>query len=971
MQGIDARPARIGPTGVLLGYAVFVAVWAASANWVTALSIGNEAVLPGIGIAKGLVFVLVTASVLFALYRMRRPGHSEARPGGRLGARHLFLALFVLAALVPLLDIGVAARQAGHLESEAKGALAKVADMKVREIETWLSAQDPVGRLAARVRASDTIPLSLALPRVRSSAEAILFRESGMQTELLARWPSGDGRSRVPFLVPGPRSGLADAFIGVDPRGVRVIAAEREIPGTDWRLLIKIDRSEIVAPLWSLVSWVTVVAVTAIALLALGAGILLWRQRLRERKHHEAIVRDREADLNRAQALARIGSWVLNVGRDELTWSAECYRIFGVAPGTPVSYGLFLSLVHPEDRARVDEAWTRALNGDPYEVDHRIVVDGQTKWIRERAELCLDADGRLLDALGTAQDITTQRESEDRLRQAAMVFERSREGIMVTDAARSIRMVNPAFCEMMGYAEEEILGRTPDLFRSGRHDPAFYRSIWAALARSGHWKGEIWDRRKDGRVFPALLGISAIQDAEGEVSGYVGVFTDISRIKESEEKLAHLAFHDALTGLPNRNLLLSRLQHSVEASRRRRRRTALLMLDLDHFGDINDSFGHLAGDELLQHAAKRLVERLRRVDMIAHLGGDEFTILLEDIDALEDALHVAEAVNVVLGEPYRLSNGAEVRVGVSIGISLFPDHGGDAETLLQQADTALYRAKGEGTGRCLLFSDDLTTAARRRLDLHARLHRAVQERQFCVYYQPQAEITSGRIVGAEALVRWFDPERGSVPPDQWIPVAEESGLIDEIGEWVLREACRQGQKWIAAGLPAISLAVNLSPRQFRHGDIGAAVTRILNETGFPPDRLKLELTESALMTHEDEAERVLRELRAAGIRLAIDDFGTGYSSLGYLKRFPLDLLKIDKSFVGGVPHDADDCEITRAVIALAHSLGLRVLAEGVETEKQLAFITALGCDSFQGYLLSPAVEPEAFAGILKASTHPD
>jgi diguanylate cyclase (GGDEF)-like protein/PAS domain S-box-containing protein len=559
----------------------------------------------------------------------------------------------------------------------------------------------------------------------------------------------------------------------------------------------------------------------------------------------------------------------------------------------------------------------------------------------------------LLDAADRGRD-------DDRLRQAAAVFENTREGVMITDESQRILMVNRAFCELTGYSEREALGRTPALLKSGRHDREFYAEIWRSVRATGHWQGEIWNRRKSGETYPELLSISAVGSVEGGDARYVGVFADISRLKASEAKLEHLAHHDALTGLPNRLLMMHNLRRAIEKSRRSQRVVALLMLDLDRFKDVNDTFGHLAGDELLQQVALRLTERLRGADMLTRLGGDEFTVLLEDLARPGDAARVARDIVELLGEPFHLEGGIDVRIGASIGISLFPDHAETAEMLLQQADTALYRAKDDGRGCFKYYSDDQTYAARERVELERRLRRALEQGELRVFYQPLVDIASDRVVGAEALLRWQDPELGLVAPARFIPVAEETGLIVPIGQWVLAEVCRQGRAWIDAGLPPLTLAVNLSPLQFRHGDMGGIVAAALAAQRFPPERLELELTESALMEREDDAVDTLIRLRAQGVRLAIDDFGTGYSSLAHLKRFPIDVLKIDRSFVEDIPDGQGDSEIAATIIAMGHTLGFKVLAEGVETDEQLAFLRERGCDLYQGYLRSAAVPAEEF-----------
>jgi len=440
-----------------------------------------------------------------------------------------------------------------------------------------------------------------------------------------------------------------------------------------------------------------------------------------------------------------------------------------------------------------------------------------------------------------------------------------------------------------------------------------------------------------------------------------------------QDELSQLATQDPLTQLPNRRFLLERLKHGIDVERRGGKQLALLMLDLDRFKAVNDSLGHAAGDELLQQVAGRIQTRLRDVDMVARLGGDEFIVLLEDIAHPEDAARVAEEIVADLSRPFQLprSNeadhepGREVQIGASIGISLYPQHGNNPELLMEQADTAMYAAKQTGRGCFAYFSEELTIAVRKRIALEGRLRRGIDRQELRVFYQPQIDIASDRIVGAEALVRWQSPTEGLVAPINFIPIAEETGLIIAIGEWVLRETCRQGQCWLADGFLPLTLAVNVSPQQFRRCDINALVAEVLAETGFPAGQLELEMTESGLMDNQDKAVEVLNNLRAQGIRLAIDDFGTGYSSLAYLKRFPLDVLKIDKSFIDDIPHLQDDMEITATIIAMGHILGFKVLAEGVETQEQLDFLRKKGCDAYQGYFTSKPVPAEDFAELLR------
>jgi diguanylate cyclase (GGDEF)-like protein/PAS domain S-box-containing protein len=562
-------------------------------------------------------------------------------------------------------------------------------------------------------------------------------------------------------------------------------------------------------------------------------------------------------------------------------------------------------------------------------------------------------------------DISIQKKQDEYLRQAAAMFETAREGVMVTDANSKILVVNRAFTELTGYSADEVLEKTPSFLKSGRQDKAFYQAMWAEIGKMGYWQGEIWNRRKNGEVYPQMLSISAVRNEYQQVTHYVSVFSDISQLKDAVNRLDYLAHHDPLTDLPNRLLLFARLEHCIELSMRERRSFAVLMIDLDRFKDVNDCYGHLAGDELLQQVAVRLSGRLRSVDTVTRLGGDEFALLLEDLSHPQDAALVASDIIESLSDSWSLSIGVEVRVGVSIGISLFPDHGNTSEELLQHADAALYRAKAEGRGNFKYFSEQLTEVAIRRIHLESFLRRAMANQELEIYYQPQIDIRSGAIIGAEALLRWHHPEEGMIPPSQFISVAEETGLIGDIGQWVLRSVCYQGQRWLEMGKQPIRLAVNVSPHQFRHGDLVASLTAILDETRFPAEYLELELTESAVMERESEAVHILQSLRTLGVRLAIDDFGTGYSSLAYLKRFPLDILKIDKSFIDDIPDLEDDKEIASAIIGMAHNLRLKVLAEGVETEAQLNFLREHGCDFYQGYYKSPAVPAQAFVAFLQ------
>ncbi len=552
------------------------------------------------------------------------------------------------------------------------------------------------------------------------------------------------------------------------------------------------------------------------------------------------------------------------------------------------------------------------------------------------------------------------------LRQAAAALASTADGVVITDLRPRIVSVNRAFTAITGYAEAEVTGRSPSLLASGREGRSFFRAMWKGLRESGNWRGEIWSRRKDGELFPQLLTLSTVHDEAGQPCNYVGVMTDLSQIKDTEARFEHLAHYDPLTGLPNRLLLQSRLVHALDTAERHKQRLAVLYVDLDRFKNINDSLGHPVGDELLESLARRMLEQLQGDDTLGRLGGDEFLLILENLHRPEDAAGVATKLIGLLEQPFRLPSGHEVYVGASIGISLYPEDGTSGTELIQHADVAVYQAKESGRNTYSFYTPTMTAAANDRLDLEARLRQALARNEFTLHYQPQIDLDSGALIGCEALVRWNDPQQGLVAPDRFIPLAEETGLIVPLGEWVLREACSQARRWLDAGFPHLLMAVNLSARQLRQPDLVAHVSAILQETGLPAEVLKLELTESMIMGNAEEAVALLQNLKDLGVRLSIDDFGTGYSSLAYLKRFPIDELKIDRSFVRDIPLDSNDNEIAAAIIGMARGLRLRVIAEGVETEAQKSFLKQCGCHAYQGYLYSRPLPAQEFASLANA-----
>ncbi len=565
----------------------------------------------------------------------------------------------------------------------------------------------------------------------------------------------------------------------------------------------------------------------------------------------------------------------------------------------------------------------------------------------------------------TFTDITQRAAAEERLRLWAQVFESTSEAILITDADGTIVDVNAAFAEVTGFTKAQAVGARASLLKSGRHSPAFYEKLWSTLEATGRWQGELWNRRRDGEVFPAWLTINAVKDAGGRVTNFVGTFADLSASKESEAQLTRLANLDPLTKLPNRLLFNARLQLSIQNAQHARRKIACLFLDLDSFKHINESLGHPVGDQLLQALVPRLEACAGPDDTVARMGGDEFALLLEDVSPSCDPAAVAQRILDALGSPFILS-GKEFYTTASIGIGVFPDDGADADAIVKNTEAAMYRAKGEGKNSYRFYTSELTVSALERVLLETNLRHALARDELVVYYQPQVSLGRREIIGAEALLRWNHPGTGLIEPAKFIPLAEETGLIVPIGEWVLERACAQVKSWDAVGGPPLVVSVNLSGFQFKRGALTRTVRKALAAAALDPNRLVLEVTENFLMEEAEDIVTTLGVFKTLGIQLAIDDFGTGYSSLNALRRLPFHTLKIDRSFVSNVTENADAAAIVRAIIAMAHNLALTVVAEGVETRAQERFLKDAGCDEAQGFLYSRALPPDAFAEFLAA-----
>lgn len=610
------------------------------------------------------------------------------------------------------------------------------------------------------------------------------------------------------------------------------------------------------------------------------------------------------------------------------------------------------------------------LKGEIAELEEHYVIGGRDRVVQTVKTPIRSADNAVVGILGIFWDITEKKRAEEQLRQSAVVFENTADGVMVTDAENRIIAVNKAFCEITGYSQADALGKSPSFRRSERQGGEFYSAMWDQIANTGRWQGEIWNRRKSGEIYPEWMTVNVVRDDEGRIGNYVAVFSDITQVKRSQMQLDHMAHHDPLTDLPNRSLLADRLEQAVHRAERTGNHVAVLFIDLDRFKNINDTLGHPSGDLLLQDVARRLQHMLRHEDTVARLGGDEFIVVVENIERPDFAESVASKIIEVLDTPFTI-NGQELFIGASIGISLYPTDGGNPSNLIKYADTAMYRAKEKGRNTYQFYTQELTDTVMERLALESSLRRALDAGQLELHYQPQVELSSGRIIGAEALLRWHHPELGMISPERFIPLAEEAGIILPIGEWVLEQACSQAARWCALYPEFERIAVNLSIVQLQRNDFVEKVRGVLQRTGLPAAKLELEITEGMLMQFPDITQVVLNGLRDLGVDLAIDDFGTGYSSLSYLKRFPIQILKIDRSFIMDIPADSNDAAITRAVIALGKSLQMKVIAEGVETAQQAEFLLQEGCNVGQGYYYKRSVSADELLRLLRLGRLPE
>ncbi|VVO27555.1 EAL domain-containing protein [Pseudomonas fluorescens] len=677
-----------------------------------------------------------------------------------------------------------------------------------------------------------------------------------------------------------------------------------------------------------------------------------------------------EARLALALKASELGLWDWNLHTDEVHHT-QLQELFGLEPEFVTAMLRHLKpRLHPDDLPSLKRALVEHLKGrsEDYQVEYRVRhVDGHWVWIEDRGRAVeRSANGRVIRMVGTRRDISVSKSLEVQRQLAATVFEAASEGIVIFDPNYALIAVNQAFSRVTGYAIEDMLGRNVVDLPCSRDARRHYATIHQALEQHGTWQGELVETRKNGELYPQWLQLNAVRDARGNVSHIVGFFADLSARRESEERMRFLTHHDELTGLANRSLFHERLSEAQQRVRQGGYRSlALLHINLDRFKLLNDSLGHEIADQLLQKMARRLVNALPEADTIARLSGDEFAVLFNAYGNLSSLARVATRLSAKLRLPLTVE-GHELVVSASMGISMLPDNAREISALVSQANIAMQHAKHLGGNNFQFYTDSLQASTLERLQLENQLRKAIEERQLKVFYQPKLCLATGRLNAAEALVRWDHPTMGSVPPGDFIGLAEETGLIGPIGEFVLRQACWQACEWQRQGLAPIRVSVNLSVHQLRHGKLVSLVRQVLEETGLAPHNLELELTESHLLDSVEHIIATFRQLRNLGVKLAIDDFGTGYSSLSYLKRIPVDYVKIDQAFIRGLGEGTVDAAITRAIIAMAHGLSLKVVAEGVERPEQLEFLKAERCDEVQGYLVSRPVEADALLQLLRA-----
>jgi len=669
-------------------------------------------------------------------------------------------------------------------------------------------------------------------------------------------------------------------------------------------------------------------------------------------------------NLERAQKLAKVGSWEYYPGDQTAYWSEQEYSNFNCSVSDSPTYKKYIQNIHPDDLQRVKEKNAFCLETKtPVNFDFRLCFEDKTvRYLHSCTQVDVDSNNQITRVFGITKDITDEVNAATKLKQAATVFNSTSEAIFITDENNLISSINPAYTKTTGYTEEEALGKDPRIVNSGYHDKAFFKDFWGELKTKGHWQGEVWNRHKDGHIFPVWQSITSIKDKSGKILQYVSIFNDISARKADEELIRYQANYDSLTGLPNRNLFLDRINIALKRAKRNNKQLALLMLDLDRFKWINDTLGHKNGDIILQETATRLTKSVRGSDTVARLGGDEFAIILTELTHYSDAEVIANKIFSVF-KPTLMLDGHEIHISGSIGITLYPGDGDTVESLQMNADSAMYSAKEDGRNRYHYFTPKLQAKAERHLLLINYLQLAIKRNEFEVYYQPVIDQVGLQIVSAEALIRWKQPQLGFVSPAEFIPLAENSGLIRAIGDWVVVRVAENMQRWQQLGLKAINISINKSAHQFSKNSCDKDWFNIFKQHEIDISRITVEITETVFMDEGHDYVSNLADMQKQGMKISLDDFGTGYSSLSYLKRFPVDILKIDRSFIRDISTDPSDAMLVEMILSLAEKMNIKVVAEGVETKEQLTFLQQHNCNYIQGYYFSkplPLAEFETF-----------
>jgi len=683
---------------------------------------------------------------------------------------------------------------------------------------------------------------------------------------------------------------------------------------------------------------------------AAGQFVVL-AQDITERRQSEDALRESKKRLSLAQSAAHIGIWDWDITKGSAFLSPEYYALYGLAQGSAHTYEDLLAMIHPEDRPRVESKLKQSAAQEPHlhDIEYRVIrgTDGAVRWIASKGRFFCN-QGRPIRAMGVVFDITERKQIEEKLRLTARVFDTTLESVIVTDADGNLVDVNTSFSLISGYSKEEVIGKNPRLLQSGRHERAFYEAMWQALASRGHWSGEIWNRRKNGEIFPVWLTISALTDADGKPTHYVGISSDISLLKQHEKQLEHIAHYDALTGIPNRVLLADRMKQAIAQTERNRKLLGVCYLDLDGFKPINDTFGHEAGDRVLIEISQRITRTLRSGDTVARLGGDEFVILLLDLEEEDECKTTVERLLEAIGKPLEVV-GKSFSVTASIGITLFPLDNQDADTLLRHADQAMYITKQTGRNRYHLYDAELDRRAIALSETLALARQGLIDGEFELFYQPKILMASGKLVGAEALIRWRNPRRGLLSPADFLPSLEKSELENTLGEWVIDTALAQLDRWQATG-HLIEISVNIAAGHLQSESFLERLRgQLARHPNLPKGTLQIEILETAALADIPKVAGIIETCAEMGISFALDDFGTGYSSLAYLRRLPADTLKIDQTFVRDMLTDSADHAIVQGIIALAQAFGRKIVAEGVETDQHCDALLKLGCDIGQGY----------------------